>query len=203
MNNNFVVMMVKRPVCGNVKSRLAADIGEVAATSAYRTMMLNTIRALANDTRWRFVLAVAPDKAVFEPLWPANIALIGQGGGNLGDRMQRIMNTMPPGKVVIIGSDVAAMRSVHIARAFKKLGKADAVFSPVSDGGYSLVGLKRAPRIPGIFDNVRWSSAHTLKDTLRNLSSMKTGYIEAVNDIDTGADWKVWKDCGGAGRLCL
>ncbi len=201
--NKFVVMMVKRPSCGRVKSRLAADIGMVAATSAYRTMMNNTIRALAGDCRWRFVLAVTPDNAVCEPIWPQNIPLIAQGNGDLGARMQRIMDTMPPGKVVIIGSDIAAMRPGHIARAFKKLGEVDAVFSPVVDGGYSLVGLKRSPRIPSIFDNVRWSSSHTLEDTLRNLNPFKTGYIEAVNDIDTGADWQCWQKGGQAGRLCL
>jgi uncharacterized protein len=207
MNNsprhNFVVMMVKSPTCGGVKSRLAADIGMVAATSAYRTMMYNSIRTLARDPRWRFALTITPDSAVFEPIWPQNIALINQGRGDLGHRMQRIMNSMPPGKVVIIGSDIAAMRPGHIARALKKLGGVDAVFSPAEDGGYSLVGLKRSPRIPGIFDNVRWSSSHTLEDTLRNLTPLKTGYIEEVNDIDTGADWESWQKGGRAGRLCL
>lgn len=195
--------MVKRPACGNVKSRLAADIGTVAATSIYRTIMYNTMRILARDPRWRFVLAITPDSAVFEPLWPHNIALIGQGRGDLGDRMQHIMNSMPPGKIIITGSDIAAMRPAHIARAFKKLGNADAVFSPVEDGGYSLVGLKRSPRIPHIFDNVRWSGSHALEDTLANLSRHKTGFIEEVHDIDTTDDWKAWKNQGFAGRLCF
>ncbi len=203
MNNNFVVMMVKRPACGAVKSRLAADIGVVAATSAYRTMMYNSIRRLAYDSRWHFVLAVAPDGAVHEPLWPPNIPLITQGNGDLGDRMQRIMTGMPPGKVVIIGSDIAGMRPAHIARAFKQLGDVDAVFSPAGDGGYSLVGLKRCPRVPVVFNNVRWSSPHTLDDTLRNLKHLKTGYIDTLHDIDNATDWKGWKNRGGAGRLCF
>lgn len=207
MNNgvvdNFVVMMVKRPTCGAVKSRLAADIGAGAATSVYRTMMYNSIRRLSRDPRWRFVLAITPDSAVGEPVWPQNILLIAQGSGDLGVRMQRIMNHMPPGKVVIIGSDVAGMRPAHMAHAFKKLGNADVVFSPADDGGYSLVGLNRTPRILDIFNNVRWSSPHTLEDTLQNLTSHKTNYIEELHDIDTGTDWKNWKRRGGAGRLCL
>lgn len=196
-------MMVKRPACGVVKSRLAADIGTVAATSIYRTMMNNTIRRLAKDTRWRFVLAIAPDNAVAEPFWPPNIPLIPQGQGDLGDRMHRVMEVIPPGRVVIIGSDIAGMKPAHIAQAFQKLGMADAVFSPAGDGGYSLVGLKRIPRIPAIFGNVRWSDPQTLNDTLRNLDGLKTDYIEALGDIDTGADWDSWKVCGKAGRLCL
>jgi len=195
--------MVKRPACGVVKSRLAAGIGTVAATSAYRTMMYNSIRRLAGDPRWRFVLAIAPDNAVFEFFWPRSISLVAQGNGDLGDRMQRIMTGMPPGKTIIIGSDIAGMRPAHIARAFRQLGDVDAVFSPAGDGGYSLVGLKRHPRIPAIFNNVRWSSPHTLNDTLRNLENLKTGYIETLRDIDTITDWKEWKNRGGAGRLCL
>ncbi len=203
MNNNFLVMMVKRPACGAVKSRLAAGIGVVAATSAYRTMMYNSIRRLATDRRWHFILAIAPDSAVFEPFWPRNISLAAQGSGDLGDRMQRIMASMPPGPVIIIGSDIAGMRPAHIARAFKKLGDVDAVFSPAGDGGYSLVGLKRSLRPPAIFNNVRWSSPHTLDDTLLNLRGLKAGYIEVLHDIDTQADWEHWKSFGGAGRLCF
>ena len=196
-------MMVKRPACGAVKSRLAADIGAVAATSAYRTMMYNSIRRLAYDPRWRFVLSVAPDVAKNEPLWPRNIPLVAQGNGGLGERMHHIMTIMPPGKTIIIGSDIAGMRPDHMAQAFKKLGNADAVFSPVSDGGYSLVGLKRTPRILSIFDHVRWSGEYTLKDTLRNLAGFKTEYIEEMADIDTGADWDNWRRTSKSGRLCL
>jgi len=198
-----VVMMVKRPICGAVKSRLAAGIGTVGATSIYRAMMYNSIRTLAADPRWRLVLAITPDCAVHQAFWPRNIMLIGQGAGCLGERMQRIMATMAPGKIIITGSDVAALRPVHLARAFKKLGPADAVFSKADDGGYSLVGLKRTPRILSIFANVRWSSPHTLGDTLRNLDGYKTAYIEALPDIDTPDDWHNWKDAGRAGRLCL
>lgn len=200
---NTLVMMVRRPLCGAVKSRLAAGIGAVAATSAYRTMIRNSIHRLADDPRWCFVLAIAPDSALFEPFWPLSIALIAQGRGGLGDRMQHIMTRMPPGNVVIIGSDIAAMKPVHVASAFNKLGCVDAVFSPAGDGGYSLVGLKRVPRVPDIFSAVRWSSAHTLDDTLRNLAGLTVGYIETLADIDTVTDWDAWQSQGRAGRLCL
>jgi len=196
-------MMAKQPRCGAVKSRLAADLGSVAATSIYRTMMYNSIARLSRDPRWQFVLSLTPESTLNEPLWPQYIPLIGQGRGGLGERMQRIMDEMPPGKVIIIGSDIAGMRPDHTAQAFKKLGTADAVFSPVSDGGYSLVGMKRTPRILSIFDHVRWSSEHTLKDTVRNLAGLKTVYVEEMADIDTGADWNNWKHTHKPGRLCL
>ncbi len=201
--NRFVVMMVKRPKCGAVKSRLAADLGTVAATSAYRTMMYHSIRKLSCDTRWTFVLSITPDNALYDPVWPDKIPTIPQGNGGLGTKMHRIMTVMPPGKVVIIGSDVAGIKPDHLAAAFKKLGSADAVFAPADDGGYSLVGLKRVPRIVNAFENVRWSSPNTLNDTLRNLDHLKIAYIEELPDIDTGNEWEGWNNSGKAGRLCF
>lgn len=207
MNNSpetsYVVMMVKQPICGRVKSRLAADIGFTAATSIYRAMMYNSIRRLSRDPRWQFVLAIAPDSAVQQPVWPQHIPLFAQGPGDLGAKMHTVMTQMPPGKTIVIGSDIAAMEPAHIAQAFAKLGDADAVFSPADDGGYSLVGLRRTPRILNIFANVRWSSEHTLEDTLKNLEHHKVAYIAELADIDIGADWKAWTATGRAGRLCI
>ena len=203
LSPRYLVMMVKQPILGTVKSRLAAGAGFATATSIYRAMMYNAIRRLSADPRWQFVLAVTPDGAVDQPVWPENILLVPQGRGNLGTRMHKVMAQMPLGKTIIIGSDIAGMKPTHIEQAFRKLGDADAVFSPADDGGYSLVGLKRTPRVLSIFGNVRWSSEHTLRDTLQNLENHKVAYIEELADIDTIADWQAWSKTGKAGRLCL
>ncbi|WP_425283593.1 DUF2064 domain-containing protein [Methyloceanibacter stevinii] len=52
---------------------------------------------------------------------------------------------MPPGPVVLVGSDIPRISRAHIAEAFRLLGNADAVFGPAQDGGYWLVGFKRSP----------------------------------------------------------
>ena len=93
--------------------------------------------------------------------------------------MDRVMKTMPPGPVVLIGADIPDIRPCHIKNAFKILGAHDTVFGPAEDGGYWLVGQRRRPRILSLFADVRWSSPHALADTLKNIpDTARTGFLE-------------------------
>ena len=187
--------MAKAPRMGRVKTRLAKDIGTVAAWSFYRHTLFQVSRPLAADPRWQTWLSITPDTAVGnKTTWPENTHRIGQGGGGLGDRMDRIMKTMPPGPVVIIGADIPEIRRPHIKQAFEVLGRHDTVFGPAEDGGYWLVGQRRRPRILSLFSDVRWSSPHTLADTLKNIpATTSTGYLEELADVDDGADYRAYR----------
>ena len=103
--------------------------------------------------------------------------------------MQRIMERTAPGPVVIIGTDVPGICTAHIRDAFRLLGRHDAVFGPATDGGYWLVGLRRRPRVPRIFQAVRWSSPHALADTLANLSGLSVARVAILPDVDTAEDF--------------
>ncbi|MBI1238940.1 MAG: DUF2064 domain-containing protein [Alphaproteobacteria bacterium] len=190
-----LVIFVKAPVAGRVKSRLARTMGAARAAAIYRTLTRTILRAIS-DPRWRTVLAVAPDDArgqTFAGLWPAGLARRGQGLGDLGERMGRVFRAAPPGPCVIVGSDCPAMTRAHIAAAFRALGRADAVVGPAEDGGYWLIGLKGAPRRPRIFEGVRWSTEHALADTLAGLpKEWRIARIDTLRDIDTEADWRAW-----------
>lgn len=191
-----LVIMAKAPLIGRVKTRLARDVGGVEALRFFRTASAGLIRRIGNDPRWQTVLALAPDSAVHEGgIWPAGIPRIGQGGGDLGARMGRLFHDLPPGPVVIVGADIPGIGAEHVAAAFAALGRHDAVLGPAEDGGYWLVGLKRRPRVADIFEGVRWSSAETLGDTLKNIRTrkMSVALLEALPDIDTGADYARWK----------
>jgi len=95
--------------------------------------------------------------------------------------------------VVIVGSDIPDIRAHHVEQAFHALGDHDAVFGPSADGGYWLVGLRRSPCIPDIFQGVRWSTAFTLADTRVNLGLRRVALLETLDDIDDGADWDRWR----------
>jgi hypothetical protein len=116
-----------------------------------------------------------------------------QGPGDLGARMARVMKTLPPGPVVIIGTDAPDIRPPHIAQAFHALGRHEAVFGPAADGGYWLVGLRRRPRCPEIFAGVQWSTSAALADTLANIPKTSVAMLEILQDIDTGADLDCWR----------
>ena len=186
-----LVVMARAPRLGAVKRRLARDLGDLAAWRFYRITAGRLLRALSADPRWRTWLALTPDRAarVRRGLWPATGALLPQGQGDLGARMGCLLRELPPGPVVIVGSDIPDLRPVHVARAFRMLGRHDWVFGPAGDGGYWLIGTRRRRAPPReTFAGVRWSSAHALADTLANLKGARIGFLEELADMDTGAD---------------
>jgi rSAM/selenodomain-associated transferase 1 len=182
--------MVKEPRMGAVKTRLARDVGAVAATQFYRHLTTNLIRRLALDRRWRLVLAIAPDRAIDAPIWPRTVVKVGQGRGDIGARMARLLRVAGPGPAVLIGSDIPAVSAEHIAAAFAELKRNDAVFGPVADGGFWLVGLRRSNHLAGLFDGVRWSGPNALADTLANLARCKIGFTSTLVDVDDGQSYE-------------
>lgn len=191
-----LVVMAKRPELGRVKTRLAKGMGAVAATRFYRQTTYDLIRRMNADARWQTVLALSPDRAVHEAgLWPRDVPRVGQGTGDLGERMGRLMRDLPAGPVVIVGSDIPDISRDHVAAAFEALGQNDAVIGPSDDGGYWLIGLRRGTRVPEIFDNVRWSGEHARADTLWNATreGLSLATLPTLTDIDTHDDYMRWK----------
>jgi uncharacterized protein len=185
--SRHLVIFARLPRLGTGKKRLAADIGPVAALAFQRLALSTMIRTLSTDTRWRTWLAVTPPRG---GPWPRRVARIAQPRGSLGRRMAEIARSLPPGPVLIVGSDIPGISPAHIAAGFRILGNHDAVFGPAVDGGYWLVGLKRYPRFIDPFTDVRWSTPHALADTLANLEGWRVAFLDTLDDIDDGAAWR-------------
>ncbi|MEL0436577.1 TIGR04282 family arsenosugar biosynthesis glycosyltransferase [Phycobacter sp. K97] len=181
--------MIKEPRPGRVKTRLAQGIGTIPATWWFRHQSARLVRCL-RDPRWQIVLAVAPDRAVTSPMFPVDLPRLPQGGGDLGQRMKRMLRAAAPyGPVCLIGADIPGITRAHIARAFSALGTSEAVFGPATDGGYWLVGAKHPSRLPqSLFQGVRWSSAHALADSVATLPGFRIACTDTLQDIDTAAD---------------
>ncbi|WP_040819006.1 TIGR04282 family arsenosugar biosynthesis glycosyltransferase [Litoreibacter arenae] len=183
-----LVVMVKEPHPGRVKTRLGRDLGMVGAAWWFRHQTGALLRRL-RDPRWDLVLAVSPDvEGLSSRVWPADLPRLAQGRGDLGDRMGAAMDAMPAGPVCVIGADIPGVTRAHVARAFAALGGAEAVFGPAPDGGYWLVGLKRMRRHAGLFDGVRWSTEHALADSVASLRGARVAYVDTLRDVDTVAD---------------
>ena len=192
---NWLILMVKEPHPGRVKTRLARDIGHVDAAWWFRHQSARLIRRL-RDPRWQLALAVAPDaEGLRSRVWPADLPRIPQGFGSLGQRMTAIFPGLSPGPVCIIGSDIPGITRRHIASAFTALGSSDAVIGPAPDGGYWLIGLKGTAAVPAsLLDGVRWSTAHARADTERALAPRRIAYIDTLRDIDRLADLQAAPD---------
>jgi rSAM/selenodomain-associated transferase 1 len=185
LTRDTVFVFARAPRLGAVKRRLAREIGARAALDFHRATMIALLRGLAAEQRFRTVLALTPDHARF-PL-PVRVARVGQGGGDLGARMQRAASRVKRGRVVIIGCDIPDARAADVLTAFRALRRAHAVFGPALDGGYWLVGLSpRRPARP--FAAVRWSTAHALADTLANFRGRRLAFLRTLRDVDTASD---------------
>ena len=181
-------ILAKMPVAGRVKTRLAREIGVAAATGFARHAIANTVARVACHASWQTALTVGPDVGVVAPVWPRGVQVTVQGPGDLGARMQRILDQSAPGPVLIIGTDIPGLRATHIRRAFHLLGGHDAVVGPATDGGYWLIGARRRPRVSRMFAQVRWSSRHALADTLKNLSVGSVARVATLADVDSAED---------------
>ena len=193
--------MAKLPVAGGVKTRLAREIGVAGATRFARHAAAALLQRVGFDRRWQTILAVAPDCGVGSPAWPRGVARLPQGRGDLGMRMQRIFDSQHAGPMLIVGTDVPGIRPAHIAEAFRRLGRHDAVLGPATDGGYWLVGLRRRPRVPRPFANVRWSTPHALADTLANLEGCAVAFVATLSDVDNASDLRL--NAASLGRRVL
>lgn len=96
---------------------------------------------------------------------------------------------MPPGPVIVIGSDIPGILPDHIFDAFRMLGRHRVVIGPSDDGGYWLIGLRRLQSLPrhGL-SGVRWSTCHALEDTVQSFSPHRAAITVRLNDVDTLSD---------------
>ena len=190
MTRGALIVFLKVPKAGRVKTRLGRDIGMGRAAALFRHMIAATLAEAAKG-RWRKIIAIDPPTEVFgwRAVWPAGFERLAQGRGSLGERMKAAMGAVPKGPVVIIGADAPGLQAGHIARAFAALGRADAVFGPAEDGGYWLIGLARRRPAPELFADVRWSSPHALADTLAGLPpGFRTVFLPILRDLDDADD---------------
>ena len=180
-----LVIMVKEPRAGRVKTRLGRSIGMTAAAWWFRHQSRQLIRRLI-DPRWDLILSVSPDhQGIKSRFWPSNIARIPQGHGCLGDRMKSIFKFLPPGPVCIIGADILKVDVNEIWAAFRSLGTHQATLGPAPDGGYWLIGLKRSKAVSSqIFESVRWSSKSALEDTVASMPDLTISYVSTLRDVD-------------------
>jgi rSAM/selenodomain-associated transferase 1 len=182
---NTVVVFARAPRLGTVKRRLAKDIGDRAALQFHTATLLRLLRSLLRDRRFRTMLALTPDGA--RDRLPIKVPRIGQGRGDIGQRMATACRRFRAGNVAIIGSDIPDANAADLRAAFQALGSHDAVFGPAEDGGYWLAALgPRRPAQP--FVNARYSTQHALADTLQNFRGRRVAKLRMLRDVDTVGD---------------
>jgi rSAM/selenodomain-associated transferase 1 len=200
-----LVIFAKAPVPGRVKTRLARVLGDEAACAVYRELLAGVLGRLDRAPGWRTVMAVTPDAAADQPaLWPTDTPRLGQGPGELGARMLRVLaRAAPVAPVVVVGSDIPGLDASHVGAAFAALARHDLVLGPAADGGFWLIGA-RIPPPASLFDGVRWSSPDTLADTLANVVAGSGPGVallpDRLEDVDDAESYRRFRDGAGDQR---
>ena len=190
MNKNLIIVFVRNPELGKVKTRLSKTIGDSAALKIYMSLLNHTESVLNLITADKVVYY--SEGIQFNDLWSAlHYQKKLQRGSDLGARMEHAFETAFQDlyeKVVIVGSDLYDLSPTHIENAFEALENHDLVIGPSLDGGYYLLGMKELHS--AVFKNKLWGTDAVLKSTLKDLKQQNVKLLEVLNDIDTYEDLK-------------
>lgn len=186
-----LLIFVKNPVLGKVKTRLARTMGDAAALAAYR-LMLDHARAVALQVEARRIVCYADFIDEADAWSPPAFERALQVHGDIGQRMQAALAAaLAAGhaRAVLVGSDLLDLQPQHLEQAFRALDSHDFVLGPAADGGYYLVGMKTVE--PSIFQDKNWSTGDVLSSTLEDIRrlSATVHLLPELSDIDDEADW--------------
>ncbi|MDE0887123.1 MAG: TIGR04282 family arsenosugar biosynthesis glycosyltransferase [Myxococcota bacterium] len=157
------VIFAKVPVPGEVKTRLASRIGAVDAARLAEAFLLDTYQSL--ETLPWAPPVVATTGPLEGPLSSMHRWI--QGGGDLGDRIERMAHRALAGAslVILIGADTPGLPLQLLEQARSALKTCDAVVGPGCDGGFYLLGLRICPE--GLLRGLPWSQSNTLEVLLQ------------------------------------
>ncbi len=191
MMKEAIIIFVRDPQLGKVKTRLAATVGDTRALEIYIQLLQHTFDITSPVTADKYVFY--HDGIKEADIWrAAGFYKKLQQGNDLGEKMNlAFAEVFSKGyyKVIIIGSDCLQLSSRIIEEAFIALDNCDTVIGPAKDGGYYMLGMKKL--IPSAFENKKWSTDTVCDDTWKTILALglTAGFLPVLTDVDTEADW--------------
>jgi rSAM/selenodomain-associated transferase 1 len=185
-----LIIFVRNPEKGRVKSRLAKSIGDEQALKVYVHLLQYTrdVTHSVNCNHFVFYSSYVHMSDVFDDNYFSKRV---QQGDDLGERMMTAFKevfTLGCKKVCIIGSDCYELTSEIIENAFIQLESQDVVIGPSTDGGYYLLGMKELHE--ALFLEKEWGTSTVLEDTIDAAERLNISFkqLPLLNDIDTIED---------------
>jgi len=196
MKKARLIVFVKAPVAGKVKTRLGASVGMLNAARLYKLLCYNYLKKVSLCPEVDVEVWASPD--THHPFFlrcrrELGITIRRQPSGSLGERMYRSIQVSlrSCSTVILTGSDMPDISGADLKQAISSLDdSADVVFSPAFDGGYGLVAMKKP--VKSIFYGMHWSCSNVLDISLRRLERQKHSVrlLPAHIDIDTLSDYR-------------
>lgn len=195
MHARALLIFIKNPLSGKVKTRLAATIGEEKALRIYLQLLQITRNTTLQADCARY-LFYSDFIDTTDDWLPEDFHKALQHGDDLGQRMYEAFRSLLEHytKAIIIGSDCPELGEEILNLAFNKLDESDIVLGPAVDGGYYLLGMKELT--PELFEGIAWSTPEVMNQTLKKIKSIdKTvAFCPTLRDLDDEADWEMLKD---------
>ena len=196
---NHLIIFVKNPVLGRVKTRLATVVGKEEALRIYLAMQVLTYKAVSPLLTNTHICIYYSDEIVENDIWLAAFFDKKKQADttDLGARMEAAFaESLAAGaeKVVIIGSDCPTLEATHLISAFAALDTRQVVVGPATDGGYYLLGLRSMQ--PFLWRNMTWSVPTVCAETLQRLvrHSLSFVLLTPLADVDTYADYLPYQE---------
>lgn len=195
MSDRALVVFVKRPSPGAVKTRLVPALGDAGAAGLYRALAEHVLEATTPEGEYERLVFFDPEDALEEMrAWLPGVRLLAQSGDDLGARMaDAFARAFARGarRVAIVGTDTPGVSRETVDQALGALDEADVVIGPAEDGGYYLLAL-RAPR-PELFAGIAWSTPTVCDETLRRAaaSALAVHRLPRRRDVDTLEDLRL------------
>ena len=191
--NRCIVIFVRYPEKGAVKSRLAPVLDEGLIVSLYESFVIDLLATLEKSGH-PFRIAFTPadrEEDIFRRFGRRDG--FPQAGADLGERMKNaFQRCFADGfsSVVIIGSDIPDLPPEIFAEAFAALESRDAVIGPAADGGYYLIGFRKETFVPEVFEGIAWSTGTVFAETVARLTRAGVGVhrLPLRRDVDTPED---------------
>ncbi len=203
-----ILLFVKAPVPGEVKTRLAPALGAGKAAALYRMFVLDLLLTLREIK--------IPVTVLFHPERDENLVRewLGQGpeylaqeGNDLGQRLRSAFShgfDAGAERLLALGGDTPDIPGSLILEAFSSLEESSAVLIPAEDGGYAAIGFSREGCCPEVFRGIPWGTAEVFRKTVDILAveGVKARVLPPWPDVDTPADLEELLKRLGRSKLC-
>ena len=193
-----LLFYVKFPEYGQVKTRLAKEIGNEHAIALYKCFVLDMLDVLTTIPQ-QICLCYTPQHAEqYVRDWLGeNYLYIAQHGNSLGERMHNsFQQAFQQGfeYVVLAGSDLPDLPSHYLLEAFEQLQHYESIIGPSSDGGYYLLGFRHNTFFPEVFQQMQWSHSFVYIETLKKLKKRGLNFLVLPewDDIDNFRELQQW-----------
>jgi rSAM/selenodomain-associated transferase 1 len=193
MTRPVLAIMARAPSAPG-KSRLIQDLETHDGEGLRGALLRDTLASVSQLHVEKAVLFTPPERETeIRALTPFPAVFLAQRGATLGDRMYGgIRDLLGFGfdAVVMIGSDLPTLPSVHVTAALDILARRPhvLVLGPAEDGGYYLIGVTRSH--PQLFERIPWGTSQVLEHTCNAAEAlgMTVEKISQWYDVDSLSD---------------